>query len=279
MNSMPFSVSMCVYGGDVPEYFRLAAESILHQTLPPDEVVLVVDGPVPEELGAVIAEFEQNPVFRVLRLPENTGHGNARRTGLAACTHDLVALMDADDIARPDRFEKQIAAFSEDPALTIVGGQILEFSDTPQHPVSERQVRLSHAEIAGDMKRRCPFNQMTVMFRKADVEEVGGYLDWYCEEDYYLWARLLLAGKQMKNLPDVLVDVRVGCGMYGRRGGWKYYRSERDFQRFLWRSHIISWARCQKNIARRFVVQVLLPTKIRGFIFRKFARKPVKTDG
>ena len=106
--SMKFSVSMCVYWKDDPEWFKTAVDSILHQTCEPDEVVLVVDGPVPDELGTVINEYEKNPVFKVIRLAENQGHGNARRIGLENCTNELVALMDADDISVPERFAKQL---------------------------------------------------------------------------------------------------------------------------------------------------------------------------
>jgi len=91
-----FSVSMCVYGGDNPDWFRIAVESILNQTAKPDEVVLVVDGPVPEAMDAIICEYEKAPVFHVIRLEKNMGHGEARRTGLTACKNDLVASEDFD---------------------------------------------------------------------------------------------------------------------------------------------------------------------------------------
>ena len=96
---------MCVYHGDRPDLFAQAVDSILQQTVAPDEVVLVVDGPVPEELDTVICGYEALKQFRVIRLAENQGHGNARRTGLEHCSHSLVALMDSDDISLPDRFE------------------------------------------------------------------------------------------------------------------------------------------------------------------------------
>ena len=76
-------------------------------------------------------------------------------------------------------------------------------------------------------------NQVTVMFRKADVAEVGGYIDWFCEEDYYLWIRLALSGKRFANVSDNLLNVRVGEEMYQRRGGWRYFRSEARLQRFM----------------------------------------------
>ena len=123
MEHQKFSVAMCVYGGDNAEWFQVAVNSVLNQIVPPDEVVLVVDGPVPDTLGSVICGYEQMPQFKVIRLAENQGHGNARRISLENCTYDLVALMDADDISVPERFEKQLAWFAQDETLSVVGGK------------------------------------------------------------------------------------------------------------------------------------------------------------
>lgn len=272
----PFSVSMCVYGGDNPEWFRTAADSVLNQTVPPDEVVLVVDGPVPQALDEVISSYEQSDIFKVIRLAENQGHGNARRVGLENCSHLLVALMDADDISVPERFEKQLAKFIEIPELTIVGGDITEFVDRPENVVGIRSVMETDTEIREDMKKRCPLNQVTVMFRKDAVEAVGGYIDWFCEEDYYLWLRLYQNGAVFANIPECLVNVRVGKEMYQRRGGIKYFLSEAKLQKYMLGHRIIGVGTYAVNVAKRLIVQVLLPNRLRGWVFQKFARKSVE---
>ena len=145
-----FSVSMCVYGGDNPAWFAAAVDSVVNQTVAPDEIVIVVDGPVPPELDAVIGGYEQQPLFKVIRMAENRGHGEARRIGLQHCTCDLIALMDADDISRPDRFEKQLAAFDE--GVAIVGGQITEFIDTTDHVVG----KIYYVQTGGGRRRGIP---------------------------------------------------------------------------------------------------------------------------
>lgn len=268
-----FSVSMCVYHGDTPAWFRMAVESVLNQTVKPDEIVLVVDGPVPDELKAVICEYERMDMFRVIWFPENKGHGEARRAGLEQCTHELVALMDADDICSPDRFEHQLKAFCEDPDLAVVGGQIEEFIDEIENVAGCRIVPLLNNKIRKDLKKRCPMNQVTVMFRKQAVLQVGGYRDWYCNEDYYLWNRMYLAGMKFGNVPQILVHVRVGADMYNRRGGWKYFLSEYKMQNYMMRNGIIGPATWLINVSKRFIVQVLLPNKVRGIVFKRFARK------
>lgn len=276
MKKTQFSVSMCVYGKDDPQWFDRAVASVLDQTAPPDELVLVVDGPVPRELDQIIGKYETLDPVRVIRLEVNQGHGNARRIGLENCSYELVALMDADDISVPDRFEKQVAVFEADETVAIAGGQIMEFVEDVERPVGFRTVPLADKEIKEYLKKRCPFNQVTVMFRKSEVFRAGGYLDWYCDEDYYLWIRMHLAGMKFANLPDVLVNVRVGEDMYNRRGGWKYFCSEWKLQNFMLKNKVIGLPIYVMNVAKRLIVQVLLPQRLRGWVFRKFARNSTK---
>lgn len=275
MTDLKFSVSMCVYSKDDPAHFGVAVDSILHQTCPPSEVVLVVDGPVPETLDSIIKGYEADPVFRVIRLAENRGHGEARRTGLAHCSHELVAIMDADDISDPTRFEKQLAAFAADESLAIVGGNITEFVGEPTNIVGSRIVPERDEDIKRYMKKRCPMNLVTVMFKKTSVEKAGGFVDWYCEEDYYLWLRMALAKMRFANLPDTLVNVRVGADMYRRRGGVKYFKSEARLQGYMRKNGIIGFGTYVSNVLKRLIVQVLLPNRVRGWVFQKFARKSV----
>lgn len=281
MNSA-FSVSMCVYGGDNAAHFDAALSSVIEQTLKPTEIVLTVDGPIPESIEAVIRKYQESLdesiAFKVIRLEKNVGHGEARRVCFDNCSCDLIALMDADDLSVPDRFQRQIQYFADNPDVSVVGGYITEFitavapTDISQKAGS-RIVPETDEDIKQYMKKRCPMNQVTVMFKKEDVAEVGGYIDWYCEEDYYLWIRLALAGRQFGNIPENLVDVRVGEEMYQRRGGWKYFKSEASLQRYMLSNSIISFPRYLVNICERLAVQVLMPNKVRGWVFQKLARE------
>ncbi len=274
MDNFDFSVSICVYNGDDSKNFDTALDSIFTQTVMPKEIVLVVDGPVNDGINEVIKKYEtKSGILKVIRLSENQGHGNARREGLKNCTCELVAVMDADDISLPDRFKKQIEAFKSDKELDIVGGNITEFIGEPDNIVGKRCVPQSDAEIKEYLKTRCPMNLVTVMFKKSSVLAVGGFLDWYCEEDYYLWARMMMANKKFFNLNDILVNVRVGEDMYKRRGGIKYFKSEASFQKYLLKNKIITPGTYILNLAKRLLVQVLMPNSIRGIIFKKFARE------
>ena len=265
---------MSVYRNDNPADFLTAVRSIWNQTMPPAEIILVVDGPVSEEIQGSIRQLEDEiPVLKVVRYPENKGHAFARQTGLDHSANNLCAVMDSDDIAEPTRFEKQIDAFVQHPEVSVVGGIIHEFIGSPDNVVGIREVPENDEEVKAYMKSRCPMNLVTVMLKKDDVMAVGGYQDWYCEEDYYLWLRLAQAGYKFYNIQENLVNVRVGEEMYQRRGGFRYFKSESRLQRYMLRNGIISFPRYLYNVAIRFIVQVLLPNRIRGWVFRVFARK------
>lgn len=270
-----FSVAICVYHKDDTQHFRQAIESVtVNQSLKPNEVVIVCDGPIDGNLDDYVSLLEHRGApFKIIRLPQNLGHAGARQAGLEAASNNLVAIMDADDISVPDRFEKQIRAYTENPEMAVIGGQIDEFIGEPNNVVGSRIVPLNDAEIKTYLKSRCPMNLVTVMFRKDYVQAVGGYQEWYCEEDYYLWLRLAKAGYSFMNLSENLVNVRVGDEMYQRRGGWHYFKSEARLQGYMLRNRIISMPRYCYNVFGRFAVQVAMPNRLRGFIFQKLFRK------
>lgn len=234
---------MSVYRNDKPEFVSRAVESVTtEQTLKPNEVVLVVDGPVPDGLANLIKRYENavGSIFKVIWLSENKGLGNALRIGVEATSHEVIARMDSDDVSAPDRFEKQMAYMEQHPDCDVVGGQISEFIGEEDNIVGKRIVPCKSTEVMNYLKRRCPLNHVSVMMRKESVLKVGNYLDWHFNEDYYLWIRMAEAGCRFANLPDILVNVRVGKDMYARRGGWKYFRSEEKLQRYMLDKQMIS---------------------------------------
>jgi len=270
---MDFSVSMSVYEKDNPQYFSLALESIFNQTVKPTEVVLVVDGPIPNATSQVIETMQDSHKnLKVFHLKKNMGHGIARRTGLENCAYKLVAIMDSDDISVPDRFEKELRCFENDKDLSVVGGYIGEFEENVENVIGIRKVPLEDHGIKQYLKSRCPFNLMSVMFRKSHVNEVGGFIDWHCEEDYYLWIRMLLAGCKFKNLAENLVFVRMNYDSYMRRGGLRYFKSEAALQLYMYKKNVIGLTRLVLNVSIRFIVQILIPNRSRKLIFKKFFR-------
>lgn len=275
----PFSVAMSVYGKDNPEWFDRALESItVEQTVRPSEIVLVVDGPVPDEIQKVIDKYTLLCVgggitLTIIHIQENKGLGNALKAAVKNSKNELIARMDSDDIAVGDRFEKQLAFFIRHPETDIVGGDIEEFIGDITNIVGKRKVPCMDRQIKEYAKRRCPFNHMTVMYKRSAIDAAGGYQDWLWNEDYYLWLRMLLNKATFSNTGEVLVHARVGREMYQRRGGIRYFKSEISLQNYMLKNRIIPISIYISNCIKRFIVQILLQGRMREYFFRTFARE------
>lgn len=239
---MGFSVLMSVYKKEKPEYLREALESVINQTLPPDEIVLVEDGPLTAELDKVVddieallrqkAEMTQHgqsykerlPQLKVVKLKQNQQLGRALAEGLKHCTNELVARMDTDDIAVSDRFEVQYRYMEEHPEIAVSGGLMEEFDPADESYRKVKNMPTSKENIKSYSRYRNPVNHMTVMFRKAKVEEAGGYRHFPFLEDYDLWTRMQAKGSEFANIDKVFVRARTERDIYKRRGGRKYCR-------------------------------------------------------
>lgn len=270
--SMPFSVLMSLYWKERQEFLRLSLESVFNQSLAPDEVVLVEDGPVDEELERVVSEFsEAHPEMKVVRLPENGGLGKALNEGLRHCSHELVARMDTDDISMPSRFERQVNFMERHPEVAACSSWIQEFEGTTSNIKSVKKVPESPEENARYIKSRSPLNHPAVMFRKSDVESVGSYMHFPLFEDWYLWARLAVKGMKLANLQECLLYFRVSDDVYRRRGGWKYACDNFRFQMELMRIGLISLPRAIMNGVMRAVVY-LMPNGLRAVVYNHLLR-------
>ena len=181
--------------------------------------------------------------------------------------------MDSDDISLPDRFEKQLRIFENNPELDILGGAIAYFSDSPDTVFAYWYPPQSDSEIKEAIKRQSPFNHVTVMFKKSSVLAAGGYVEWFCEEDYYLWARMIKNNCKMANLHDTLVYVRTSPEQMARRGGRKYFSSELKMHTYLFKNGFIGLFRYIYNVAVRFGVEIICTPKMRLWLRKKFIWK------
>ncbi len=270
-----FSVCTSVYKNDIPDYVKSSLDSMLkYQSVKPGEIVLIQDGPVDEGLSNLLIEYENNypDIMHIIRLEKNGGLGNALKIGVENAKYEIVARMDSDDICLPNRFEKQLEYLEEHPECDIVGGQMTEFIGDPDNVVGKRVVPLTNEAIYEYMKSRCALNHVTVMFRKDAVIKAGNYQDWFWNEDYYLWVRMMRIGCKFANIPEVLVNVRSGADQYSRRGGKKYFASEIGIKKLMLKEGMINRYQYAKNCIERFIIQRMLPNFIRGWVLRTFAR-------
>ena len=267
-----YSVLMAVYGKEKPEFFRQSIESMLAQTLPFSDFVLVCDGALPHELNEVIswAQEEMGEKLQIIRLKENKGLGNALRTGVPRCRCSVIARMDSDDISRPDRCERQFRIIERD-GYDLVSGTLQEFVREPGDMDRLRVLPRTSEEILQYAKKRNPFNHPCVMFRKESVLHAGSYQDFRGFEDYYLWVRMLRKGCKGYNVQEVILDMRTGNGMYDRRGGRDYLYWVLRFQRYLYCKNFITKKEYIQNCLVRTTVGAI-PGGAREKFYHVFLR-------
>jgi glycosyltransferase involved in cell wall biosynthesis len=247
----PFSLLVPVYDGDRPDHLRRALRSAVDdQTVRPDQVVIVRDGPVRDELAECLDEFVQrSPVpVTLVPLPSNSGLGPALDRGLAASWFDVIARMDADDVAMPHRFEVELPLIED---ADIVGAGLLEFVEDTDHIVGQRTPPTEPGQIQRYARMHDPFNHPTVVYRRRAVLAAGGYGDLPLMEDYALFARMLAGGARAVNVAEPLVFYRVGAQAYKRRGGAALLRSELRLQREFRRRGFTTTAEYVRNVLVR----------------------------
>lgn len=267
-----FTVLLSLYYKEAPQYLRQSLDSIFTQKLLADEVVLVKDGPLTEELNEIIVSYAcRYPFLKIVSFSKNQGLGKALNEGLKHCSHDIVARMDTDDIAKPERFEKQLAVFKKYPDIDVVGAWISEFEDNVSNIKSVRKLPELPDDIRQFAKRRNPINHPVVMFRKSAVLAAGGYRHFPLFEDYYLWIRMLMNGAKFYNIQESLLYFRFSPEMFKRRGGWKYMINELHFLQMMRQIHFISFSQFMQNLFVRFSIR-LIPNSLRAIIYTKLIR-------
>jgi glycosyltransferase involved in cell wall biosynthesis len=273
MGPSPFSVAMCTYKEDDPQELSTAIDSVIEQTQPPSEIVLVKNGPVPETLETVIESHQDvHPeLFSIISLKRNRARGIARQISIEQCHHEFVALMDTDDISVADRFQTQIAYLEDHSSVDVVGGYVAEFDADSECPDTIRKVPLGPDELESKARFRCPLNQPTVMARKQALLDAGGYRDIEIMEDYDLWIRVLLNGGTIANIPKVFTNVHAGGEMYKRRGGVRYALAESKLLYEFFEMGFLTLPLLMLNLVVRIPVR-LVPNALRGAIYSKILR-------
>lgn len=264
---MTFTVLQSVYKKDNPIFLSQSLQSIAENTVQPSSVVLIKDGVLTPELESVISKWQNKLPLKVVAYEKNSGLAHALNYGLLFVENELVARMDSDDIAYKNRFEKQIIYMEENPEIALSSGYISEFNDNDMIPKSIRRVPLLYDEIVSYLKSRNAFNHMAVCFRKSAVLAAGGYQEVPYFEDYDLWIRIVQKGYKVSNIPELLVNARIGNDMIGRRHGFAYSKHEINFLKRQLKSGFISKSEYVKLVVKRVPVR-LLPKRILKAIYK-----------
>lgn len=276
--NMNFSVLLSLYCKENPYTLDQCFQSLWQdQIVKPSEIILVLDGAIGDKLQSVVKAWQDKigAIIKVVALPENVGLGKALNEGLKHCTNEWVFRMDTDDICTPDRFHKQIEFINNNPNIVLFGGQILEFNKDISDASILKPVPIEHNDIKSYAQKRCPFNHMTVAYKKSIIMELGGYQHHLFMEDYNLWLRVIGTGYQVANLSDVILYARVGNGMHARRKGLQYIKSEKQLLDL--KKNLKIQSPIYANLF--FLIRAsfrLLPSNFLGILYNTFLRKKVQ---
>lgn len=279
MNILPenqrYSVLMSIYDKETPAFFDESIKSMLAQTVLPEQIVIVEDGPINENLTSIISKYiaEYSDLFTVVTISANNGLANALNEGLKACRNELVARMDTDDISLPSRCKRQLSLFQNHPELSLIGTNIDEFIDDPDKIISSRVVPSEESEILKFSRRRNPFNHPTVMFRKSDVMRMGGYnVKRRRAQDFELFTSMIHEGCRATNINESLLKFRYNENSFERRKTWSHCMAYVQVVYTFWRMGYSSLGDLILVFCGQAVVH-FVPQKIMKFIFNSVLRK------
>jgi len=274
MSSEKFSVLLSTYAGDSEKHLNNAIQSIYTlQTVKPDQIVLVLDGPVSQEMDLIINKWAiaLNDVLLVRRLPENVGLAEALNAGLSSCRNEIVARMDSDDLSVPRRFEMQLNYMQCNPRVAIASGRVVEYDYGMLSVLSSRELPLEHEDLVRFAKLRSPLNHPAVIFRKSVVEALGGYPSFRKAQDYALWTQAIVNGYMLGNLQETLVHMRTGTELFNRRG-YLYLLNELKLIQFQRRIGFLSNSQFLFSIVVRVILR-LAPVRVRKLGYALSRRK------
>jgi glycosyltransferase involved in cell wall biosynthesis len=206
---MDFSVLISLYYKESPKYLDLALKSVFNQSLMPDQVVLVLDGSIGSELQAIVNKYKQQyPALDVFPQAMNMGLSTALNVGLEKCRNDIVFRMDTDDVCYPNRFERVLQEYEENPELEIVGS-FSTMIDEDGDEIKSMSAPTSQEEIYRNVWT-CPFIHPTVSFKKSAILRVGSYNpnSGPRQDDYELWFRCVANKLKCKNISEPLLYYR-----------------------------------------------------------------------
>lgn len=271
-----YSVLMSVYYKESPLFLEQSINSMIEQTIKPDEIVLICDGKLTKELDEVINSFEKkySKLFNIIRFEKNHGLGHALRIGVEACKNELIARMDTDDISKKDRCEKELEVFDKEKNVGIVGSNIEEFSKNEKDIETIRKVPERHEDIVKFMKKRNPFNHPSVMYKKSEVLKAGNYQEVRFMQDYFLWVDMICNGTIGYNIQENLVSMRANDNLFKRRSGHEYFIIQKKLLKNMKEKKLINLFEYIFYLTIRSISS-MLPNSIRKFLFKNILRKKV----
>jgi glycosyltransferase involved in cell wall biosynthesis len=248
MSFSSYSVLLCVNSTEKAEWLSIALDSMLNQTVKPDEIVLVQNGPLADDLDATISHYkkEYSEIFKIVSFPAKIGVGMALQQGVLACSHGFIACMDADGYSVPNRIEEEFKALLEN-KVDMVGSVVDEFVDSTDNVVAHLTFPEDPEQIYRCAKRKIPMAHSSILIKKRMVLACGNYEDCYLAEDYALFIRLFNICAKGFNIQKPLVYKRVREDYYKQRRGWGYFKAMVGFNKKFFKT---KWFGYRDYVAR-----------------------------
>ena len=259
---------MSVYEKEQAAYLNECLKSLVCQSLPPSEIILVEDGPIPADLINIIEKYSLILPIKIVRIEKNGGLAAALNVGLKHCTNELIARMDTDDVSLPYRFERQVKYMSSHPHIDVSSAWIEERDERMANVLFVKKLPLEHDEILKFSKKRNPISHPVSIFKKSAVMSVGGYPDIF-PEDYALWSIMLVNKFRFSNIQETLLYMRTGPD-FMRRRGFNFFKGEVRLLNYQKSTGFLSWYEFFISLLIKVVLR-LSPLKFREFLY-KFAR-------
>jgi glycosyltransferase involved in cell wall biosynthesis len=239
-----FSCLISVYSGTDLPYFKVALQSILDQTVLPDEIIVIIDGPVSKELEEYVYQISLSsaPVLRIVKIDKNVGAGPARNKGIECTNYEWIAVMDCDDYSVPTRFEKQIAVLEAHPHTDFISSLSDEYSENfePENFIATKKCPQSSALIRKRLNYNCCITNPTIFFKKKLWEQTRGYASFrYLNEDHLFFLKAARQNANFFCVQEPLLKVRIGKKQRKRRSGFRLFWTDVKFRSYCLKNNLM----------------------------------------
>ena len=276
---MRIGVLMCIHFNDNNFLFKKSLDSLIDQTFKSFELLLISDGKLNQTQEKIIIEYKElfykrGVDFTLIRNKFCLGHGRARNIGIRNMKSEIIVINDSDDLSHPNRLEETSKVFRLFDHISIFTTAVIEKDIINNKIFGIKSIPISHEEVLNSLTSKCPINQQSVAVKKSDLLEKGSYITWFNNEDYFLWIRMLTEYPYaiVKTSCKPLVTANRDNKSSKRRGGLKYFFSETAIQCYLYSIGSKSLFDLIKSITLRFIIQVLLPNKIRTYVYLAYRK-------
>ncbi len=270
MNKYKFSVVLPVYKKVSIDEFKNSFNSIISQNLLPNELLIVIDGPIKEDVNNFIFKKKKKYKFiKILRFSNNNGLGYVLNIAIKKCKYDYIARCDADDISVKNRFQLQMNFLKKNKNIDVLGSNVYEMKNNKI--ISKKIMNKFHESIVRKIYFRNPINHSSVFFKKKTIIKSGNYEDVRFYEDYFLWFKIFKNNGVFHNLDSFLVKMKIDDKFFKRRSGLEYLKFYLFFLKKLAKNNYINIFQVFFLFSIRLFL-ILMPLFLIKKLYRNFLR-------